>query len=82
MAEKSNEEKAPEELTFYEKMENGCGDLYISVDETTRIIKILADLLVDPQREVSVIQVGGYRLTAERDAFQEDGIHLTREKIK
>lgn len=75
------DELVPEEATFEEKRQDGCGTLYITFDESSRVIKVLADLLVDAEKDVSTIELFGYRISAERDACCEEGLYLIKEKL-
>lgn len=69
------------EAYWHEKREEGCGSLYFSLTDIARIIKVMNDLICDSSLEVSSHEIDGYRLTAERDAFDEDHFHFTKQKI-
>lgn len=75
------------ELTFDEKMRQGCGDIYLSRDEIILVIGALSRLITDQGKPeffgVVSIPLGDYRISAEEDVWEgcEDGVFLIKEKI-
>lgn len=75
------------ELTFDEKMRQGCDDLYLSKEEILSVIKVLSCILTDQGKPEFFgyfsETLGDYKITAETDAWEgcEDGVFLIKEKI-
>jgi len=72
----------PDDATFEEKRTDGCGDLYFTMTDINYVIKVMSDLLCNQEEDIFEIETEGFRISAERDAFDEDGFHLVKEKIE
>lgn len=70
-----------ETLTHDEKKRIGCGTLYFTLTDIARIINVMTDLIVDSSRDISSINIDGYRISAERDPDCDEGFILFKESL-
>lgn len=70
------------EESFESKREEGCGDIYLTLDDAQIAAKVLLDLVVNSGMNISGMDNEGYHISAEQDTECEEGIFLIKEKIK